>query len=124
MAETEPETEAGPVSDEFILYDLRVVVESVGESCTCDVHVGDYFEARSGKLVLPDGQPFCLYALQSVLPLLPAKQRPLQPADWMSTDARVTCPDPACCLIMRIDRVGQRTLRHDDTSAVPLTPSG
>ena len=108
--------------DEFVLYDLRVVVESVGENCTCDVRVGDYFEARGGKLALPDGQPFCLYALQSALPLLPAKQRPLQPADWMTTDTRITCPDPACQLILRIDRVARRVLRHDDVSAVPLTP--
>jgi hypothetical protein len=38
----------------------------------------------------------------------------------METDARVTCPDPACRLIMRIDRVGRRVLRHDEVSAVPL----
>ena len=104
--------------DEFVLYDLRVVVESVGEGCTCDVRVGDSFEARGGKLALPDGQPFCLYALQAALPLLPAKQRPLQPADWMTTDTRITCPDPACQLILRIDRVAPRILRHDDVSAV------
>jgi hypothetical protein len=36
----------------------------------------------------------------------------------METDARVTCPDPACRLIMRIDRVGQRRLRHDDVSPI------
>jgi hypothetical protein len=32
----------------------------------------------------------------------------------------VTCPDPACRVIMRIDRVGRRVLRHGDVSAVPL----
>jgi hypothetical protein len=31
----------------------------------------------------------------------------------------VTCPDPACRLIMRIDRSGQRTLKHDDVSPIP-----
>ena len=29
-----------------------------------------------------------------VLPLLPAKQRPTDPNDWMTTDAEVACPDP------------------------------
>jgi hypothetical protein len=69
---------------------------------------------------MPDGADFCLYALQATLPLLPAKQRQGHPADWMETDARVTCPDPACRVIMRIDRVGRRVLRHGDVSAVPL----
>jgi uncharacterized repeat protein (TIGR04076 family) len=110
--------------DRFTLYDLEVVVERIDGQCTCSMHVGDRVRLRSGKLSLPAGRDFCLYALQAAIPLLPAKQRPGQPADWMETDTRVTCPDPACRLIMRIDRVGRRTLRHDDVSAVPLTPGG
>ncbi|MBI5029051.1 MAG: TIGR04076 family protein [Chloroflexi bacterium] len=108
-------------SDEFVLFDLRVIVESVGEHCTCAVKVGDYFEIQSGKISLPPGQLFCLYALQSALPLLPAKQRPLQSADWMTTDTRVTCPDPACKMIMRIERGTRRVLRLDETSAVKIS---
>ncbi|GAB4524473.1 MAG: hypothetical protein Kow0047_34110 [Anaerolineae bacterium] len=110
--------------DEFTLYDLAVVVEEIRGHCTCDMHVGDRFYLRGGKLSLPDGASFCVYALQAVLPLLPAKQRQNHPADWMETDARVTCPDPACGLIMRIDRVGKRTFRHDEVSAVPYEPDG
>jgi hypothetical protein len=30
----------------------------------------------------------------------------------------VTCPDPACRLILRIDCLGRRTLRHDDVSPI------
>ncbi len=104
-------------SDEFELYDLAVVVESINGQCTCAMRVGDTVFVRGGKLALPPGQDFCLYALQATLPLLPAKQRLNHPADWMETDARVTCPDPACQLIMRIDRVGRRRLKHDDVSA-------
>ncbi len=37
----------------------------------------------------------------------------------METDSRVVCPDPACRLLMRIDRLSQRTLRHSDVSATP-----
>jgi uncharacterized repeat protein (TIGR04076 family) len=107
-------------NDEFVLFDLRVTVERIGERCTCAIKVGDYFEVKGGQLSLPPGQSFCLYALQSTLPLLPAKQRPLQSADWMATDVRVTCPDPACEMIMRIDRVDRRILRHAETSAVPM----
>jgi len=106
-------------SEEFELYDLAVVVERIDGQCTCSMHVGDTFYLRSGKISLPAGRDFCLYALQSVIPLLPAKQRKNHPADWMETDSRVVCPDPACRLLMRIDRLGQRTLRHGDVSATP-----
>jgi uncharacterized repeat protein (TIGR04076 family) len=107
------------MSDTFELYDLLIVVEAINGQCTCTMQVGDHFFLRSGKISLPEGQDFCLYALQSCIPLLPAKQRHNHPADWMETDARVTCPDPACGLIMRIDRVTSRTLRHDDVSPIP-----
>lgn len=67
---------------------------------------------------MPDGANFCLYALQSAIPLLPAKQRRNHPADWMETDSRVICPDPACQLVMRIDREDSRVLDHDDVSPI------
>ena len=51
-----------------------------------------------------------------VLSELPAKQRICHPADWMETDSRVVCPDPACKLIMRIDRMEKRVVNHDDVS--------
>lgn len=106
------------MSDTFELYDLALVVEAIEGNCTCSMAVGDTVLVRGGKISLP--QPdFCLYALQAAIPLLPAKQRRGHPADWMETDARVTCPDPACRLIMRIDRVATRTLRHDDVSPIP-----
>ena len=104
--------------DTFELYDLTVVVEAIEGHCTCAMAVGDRFFVRGGKIALPDGRDFCLYALQSVIPLLPAKQRQGHPADWMETDTRVTCPDPACRLIMRVDRAGRRALRHDDVSPI------
>ncbi len=109
--------------DLFELYDLQVIVESIEGNCTCAMEVGDRFYLRSGKLSMPQGADFCLYALQATLPLLPAKQRLNHPADWLETDSRVVCPDPACRLTMRIDRTGTRRLRHDDVSALPLDVS-
>jgi len=41
----------------------------------------------------PRGQALCLYALQSVLPLIAAKQRKLDASDWLEQDSLV-CPDP------------------------------
>jgi uncharacterized repeat protein (TIGR04076 family) len=109
--------------DTFELYDLKISVEEIRGTCTCDHVVGDYFELRGGKLSLPAERSFCVYALQSTLPLLPAKQRPLHPMDWMTTDTRVICPDPLCGVVMRIDRIARRSVRHADTSAV-LPPPG
>jgi uncharacterized repeat protein (TIGR04076 family) len=109
--------------DTFELYDLRVRIESISGRCTCAHAVGDSFELRGGKLQLPPGQSFCVYALQATLPLLPAKQRPTHPNDWMSTDARVVCPDPACGVVMLIERTRRRVLHHADVSsqAAPQT---
>lgn len=106
-------------ADQFDLYDLNIVVETIEGECTCNMQVGDSFEMKGGKISLPNQSDFCLYALQATIPLLPAKQRTNHPADWMETDGRVTCPDPACRLIMRIDRIGKRTLDHDDVSPIP-----
>jgi uncharacterized repeat protein (TIGR04076 family) len=105
------------MDDSFELFDLRVTIEEIRGNCTCEHVVGDFFELRGAKLSLPAGGSFCLYALQSTLPLLPARQRLLQPNDWMTSDMRVTCPDPLCGTIMRIDRTERRVVRHAEVSA-------
>ncbi len=104
--------------DQFELYDLNIVVEKIDGHCTCNMRVGDQFSLKGGKLSMPDGTDFCLYALQSSIPLLPAKQRKNHPADWMETDSHIMCPDPACGLVMRIDRIATRVLNHDDVSPI------
>lgn len=111
-------------SDQFELYDLRVeVVAPPGARILCNASVGDWFEARGEMLHFPPGQGFSLYSLAALLPLLPAKQRVTDPADWMSTDAEVACPDPNCPTRFRITRLGKRVFRHADTTAVPLPGS-
>ena len=85
------------------LRDLRVIVEEVRGKCTSGMRPGDSFILRSGRLTIPAGRHFCLYALQAVLPLLPAKQRPLADGDWLKEDSHVICPDPAGNVIMRIE---------------------
>jgi uncharacterized repeat protein (TIGR04076 family) len=64
---------------------------------------GDCFVLRGGRLYIPHGQPFCLYALHAALPLLPAKQRSSHAGDWLAEDDRVICPDPAGNVVMRIE---------------------
>ena len=110
-------------ADEFEQYDLRVeVVVHDDRKIQCSAKVGDYFEARGEVLHFPPGQGFSMYSLAALLPLLPAKQRVTQAADWMSTDAEVACPDPHCPTRFRITRLGKRRFKHSDTTAVPLHP--
>ena len=107
--------------DEFELYDLRVeVVAPPGERILCNAKLGDWFEVRGEVLHFPPGQGFSMYSLASIIPLLPAKQRPTDAKDWMSTDAEVACPDPNCPTRFRITRLAKRRFSHAATTAVPL----
>ncbi len=106
------------MSDAFELFDLRVeVVAPEGGAIFCGARPGDHFELRGEMLHLPPGQGFSIYSLAALLPLLPAKQRPTHPNDWMSTDAEVACPDPNCSTRFRITRLGARTFSHAATTA-------
>ena len=97
------------------VYDLRVTVERIEGRSVCGLAVGDYFEeTESSRVTIPEGKHFCLYALSSVLPLLPAKQRQMPPGDWLEQDNFVACPDPDERTIMRIERIGRRTIPTSD----------
>jgi uncharacterized repeat protein (TIGR04076 family) len=97
------------------VYDLRVTVERIEGRSVCGLAVGDYFEVtESSRVRIPEGKHFCLYALSSVLPLLPAKQRQMPPGDWLEQDNFVACPDPDERTIMRIERIGRRSIPTSD----------
>src|SRR5207248_10577522 len=100
---------------EMKLYDLRVTVERIEGRSVCGLAVGDYFElTESSRVRIPEGKHFCLYALQSVLPLLPAKQRRLPDEDWLEQDTLVCCPDPEERVVLRIERVGERVMKTEE----------
>jgi uncharacterized repeat protein (TIGR04076 family) len=93
------------------LYDLRVTVEHIDGRSVCGLEVGDFFEVtESSRVRIPEGKHFCLFAIHAVLPLLPAKMRRLPGEDWLEQDSLVACPDPHERLVMRIERIGERTL--------------
>ena len=103
------------MADQTELFDLRVTVERIEGRSVCGLEVGDYFElTESSRVRIPEGKHFCLYALSSVLPLLPAKQRRLAAGDWLEQDNFVACPDPDERTIMRIERIAQRTMPTSD----------
>jgi uncharacterized repeat protein (TIGR04076 family) len=101
--------------EETTLYDLRVTVERIEGRSVCGLEVGDFFElTESSRLRIPEGRHFCIYALQSVIPLLAAKQRDLPEGDWLELDSHVACPDPDERVIMRIERIGRRSIATDE----------
>jgi uncharacterized repeat protein (TIGR04076 family) len=111
------------VSDEFTLYDLRVVVVlRPGGAFVCRHREGEAFRVIGEDLVFEAGTTFSFYSLAALLPLLAAKQRLTDDNDWMTTDADVACPDPNCGALFRITRTGPRTFSHADVTRVPLPP--
>jgi uncharacterized repeat protein (TIGR04076 family) len=106
--------------DTFTLYDLRVEVVATDRPMVCNHKAGDSFELSGENLSLPPGQTFPLYPLAALLPLLPAKQRPTDANDWMTTDAEIACPDPHCGGRFRITRLRKRVFSHGEVTVVPL----
>jgi uncharacterized repeat protein (TIGR04076 family) len=97
------------------LFDLRVTVDRIEGRSVCGMAVGDFFEVtHSSRIRIPAGKHFCMYALNSVLPLIPAKQRTLVDGDWMAADSEVCCPDPDERLVMRIERTELRSIPVDE----------
>lgn len=95
------------------LYDIRVVVDRIEGRSVCGMRVGDSCEVTNSSQLAISGH-FCIYALQAVLPLIPAKQRRLPDGDWLEREQFVACPDPEERMIMRIERGALRALRSDD----------
>jgi uncharacterized repeat protein (TIGR04076 family) len=105
----------------FELYDLKVeVIVPPGAHVLCGARAGDWFELRGEMLHLPPGQGFSIYSLASLMLLLPPKQRPLDPYDWMASDSEIACPDPNCPSTFRITRLGKRRFERSATTATPL----
>jgi len=105
----------------FELYDLRVeVIAPPGAHILCGAKPGDWFELRGEMLYLPPGQGFSIYSLAALMLLLPAKQRILDPYDWMASDSDVACPDPNCPTTFRITRLNKRRFERSATTATRL----
>jgi uncharacterized repeat protein (TIGR04076 family) len=69
--------------------------------------VGTGFLVRNGMLAFPKGGPICLFALHSIVPLIPAKERMVDDrptADRMAHAHHVQCPDPKGRTVWRIEQ--------------------
>lgn len=99
----------------FELYDLRVTVDEIRGRSVCGLNVGDYFEiTESNRLKIPADKHFCIYAVNSVIPFIAAKQRELSENDWLAQDSHIVCPDPEEQLIMKIERIGKQQLDSEE----------
>ena len=100
------------MDDTFTLYDLKVEVVASDRPMVCSHKVGDYFLVQGENLVFQKDTSFSMYSLSALLPLLPAKQRPL--------DTEIACPDPNCGARFKITRIGKRIQSHGQCTVVPL----
>lgn len=106
--------------DSFTLFDLRIDTVRIEKPFVCSHQEGESFMVIGENLVFDESSRFSLYALASLLPLLPAKQRHTESNDWMNTDDLVACPDPNCGARFRIVRTGTRIFHHSETTITPL----
>ena len=111
------------LDDSFTLFDLKVEVVATDKPMVCSHTAGDYFLVEGENLVFPEKNAFSLYALAALLPMLPAKQRPLHKNDWMLSDSLIACPDPNCGALFKITRTGTRRLSHAACTTEPLAPA-
>jgi carbon-monoxide dehydrogenase iron sulfur subunit len=92
------------------MYELRVTVAEILGHCPARqvVKVGDTFAVRNGDLCIPgDDQRICLWALQSIMSLLPARECAIvEKGDgkWARQTHHVQCPDPDGKVIFRVER--------------------
>ncbi|GAF69612.1 unnamed protein product, partial [marine sediment metagenome] len=91
------------------MHELWIEVERVEGVCSGPVPMvpGTGFLVRNGSLIFPGGGPICLYALQSILPMIPAKERLTDDdsaCDWMGRVHHVQCPDPKGRVRWRIEQ--------------------
>lgn len=108
------------MNDRFELYDLMVSTVGNPETFVCSHTLGQVFSVVGENLVFGKNAEFSLYALATLLPLLPAKQRSTHPNDWMTTDEYIACPDPHCGARFKITRTNTRSFSHADVTKVPL----
>ncbi len=94
------------------MYELKISVKKVMGKCTAcpPLKPGDYFIVSDGDIQIPRGGYICLWALQSLMPLITPKEREIaerEDDDWMWRVHHVQCPDPKGRVIFRIERTGK-----------------
>ena len=78
------------------MYALKITVSKVLGTCTAapPMAPGDHFTVRDGDIRIPAGGYVCLYALQSLLPLI-TPRIPAMSGRWVPATATPASLDPA-----------------------------
>ncbi len=89
---------------------LKISVTKIVGECTSapPMEKGDWFTVDNGDIRIPAGRFICAWALQNILPLVPAKERKIaesRKADWMWRVHHVQCPDPKGRVVFKIEKV-------------------
>jgi uncharacterized repeat protein (TIGR04076 family) len=83
---------------------IRVIIDRV-DSSPSGAKVGDYFDIRGSRLMLPPGGSFNVYAMNAVFPVVALRAGELPDDDWLSRKPWICSPDPHENIVMRLDRV-------------------
>ncbi|HZM64422.1 MAG TPA: TIGR04076 family protein [Candidatus Saccharimonadales bacterium] len=108
------------MDDTFTLHNLTISVIGDPKTFVCGHEAGPAFTVVGEDLLFTGNGRFSMYALAALLPILPAKQRPCDKTDWVTTDAFIACPDPNCGAKFKIERTGKTTFHHHEVTKVPL----
>jgi len=111
------------------MYELKISVKKVMGACTAcpPMKPGDCFTVSDGDISIPEGGYVCLWALQSLMPLIPAKEREIAEAkdqDWMWRVHHAQCPDPNGRVIFQIERKDKICGKPEVVPAAAATDPG
>ena len=88
---------------------IKITVERISGYCNLPVQVGNHFFVEGSRLIVPEGQPVCLWALQSMMPVLPilAQRDRLEAGHWVRKVSTFSCPDPKGLVQYRLELVDE-----------------
>ncbi len=86
---------------------IKVTVERIDGYCNLPVKVGDYFYVEDSKLLVPEDQHVCIWALQSMMPIFPiySEKKDLKEGHWVKDVNNFSCPDPKGLVQYRLEDV-------------------
>lgn len=89
--------------------DIRVTVIRIDKP-RGTAKVGDWFEVRGSRMILPPGQAFCPYALSVVLPIVTMRQNDLPADNWLVRKPFICGPDAEENLVMKVEPIYEETV--------------
>ena len=74
---------------------LKIEVVEIKKRCGAGLKMGDhFFVLGKGRIKIPNEKPFCMFALNGLIPFLTARQRAVEGVDdWVADTDLLECPD-------------------------------